>query len=336
MINIIAETAWHHEGDFLFMKNLVQKACRVKGITTIKLHITLDLDEYMDKRHSAYGLLKSWMLSESNWVEIINIIRESGKSLLLLLNDVKAVEFARQFEPEMVEIHSVCLNVPRMQRAVLRNFSSKTKIVVGVGGSTVEEIDQAVNFFGNRDLILMFGFQNYPTDFANINLQKIAKIQKLYPDVAFGYADHTAWDSSLNELVSLLVLSNNMNYLEKHVTTNPGEERCDYSSAISMKKLEDLVKGVEVIESIKGDGSLALNSSELRYAEFGPMKMAAVAKRKILKGEALCLEDLHFCRNNQTTSMSQVDILKSEGLEVLRDIDMGKVIDRDIFIEGLE
>ena len=25
MINLIAETAWHHEGDFSFMKNLVKK-----------------------------------------------------------------------------------------------------------------------------------------------------------------------------------------------------------------------------------------------------------------------------------------------------------------------
>ena len=55
----------------------------------------------------------------------------------------------------------------------------------------------------------MFGFQNYPTSLSDINLRKIPR-QSMYKECLFGYADHTAWNSEDNELVSILVAANNM------------------------------------------------------------------------------------------------------------------------------
>ena len=49
----------------------------------------------------------------------------------------------------------------------------------------------------------MFGFQNYPTKYKNINLEKVRKIQSMYPKLKFGYADHTAWNEPNNELITL-------------------------------------------------------------------------------------------------------------------------------------
>ena len=59
MTKIIAETAWHHEGDFTFMKNLVTKICKESDVDIVKFHITLDLDEYMNKDHDAYNFLNA-------------------------------------------------------------------------------------------------------------------------------------------------------------------------------------------------------------------------------------------------------------------------------------
>ena len=67
MIKLIAETAWHHEGDYLFMKQLVTRICETSSSDIVKLHITLDLDEYMSKDHDSYKTLKSWMLSAKQW-----------------------------------------------------------------------------------------------------------------------------------------------------------------------------------------------------------------------------------------------------------------------------
>jgi N,N'-diacetyllegionaminate synthase len=326
MTKLIAETAWHHEGDFIFMKDLVTKICETSNADIVKFHISLDLEEYMSKDHEAYKTLKSWLLSDKNWEELIGIVRRNNKELMLLLNDTKAVDFSKKFNPEYVELHSVSLNVPRLQIAVLENFSDKTKIVIGVGGCSVEEVEEAIKFFDKRETVLMFGFQNYPTKYEDVNLYKIKKMQDLFRGTIFGYADHTAWDQENNELITLLVASNGMNFIEKHVTTEYGKERCDYSAAISIDQLNILYKKIKVLDKLYGDGSMELNAAEQKYSSYGPMKMAALANRNLNQGEELTINNLRFCRTSQNSDMSQIDILKAIGNKLSKDLQANQVI----------
>ena len=326
MTKLIAETAWHHEGDYAFMKNLVTRICEFSRADIVKLHITLDLDEYMSKDHEAYETLKSWMFTAEQWVELIDIVRNNDKELMLLLNDVKAIEFAKKFSPELIEIHSVCLNVPRLQMAVTENIDAKSKVVIGIGGCTLDEVKSAVDFFHDRETILMFGFQNYPTKYEDVNLGKIRKIQNLFPLKSCGYADHTSWNQENNELISLLVCANGMDYLEKHVTTEYGVERCDYSAAISIEHLNILYEKMKLLDSINGNSSMLLNKAEEEYSKYGPMKMAAIAKRNLKKGRVLAIKDIHFCRTSQTTNVSQIDLLKYIGKNLVENVEINQVI----------
>jgi len=327
MTKLIAETAWHHEGDYVFMKQLVTRICETSSVDIVKLHITLDLDEYMSKDHDSYETLKSWMLSAKQWEELIGIVRKNGKELMLLLNDTKAIDFASKFNPEMIEIHSVCLNVPRLQRAVIENIDKKAKVVIGIGGCSLDEVKKAVQFFHEREIVLMFGFQNYPTKYEDVNLGKIRKIQALYPGKKFGYADHTSWDEDNNELITLLVSANGMDFIEKHVTTDYGKERCDYSAAISIEQLNMLYKKIKLLENLYGDGSMLLNKAEEDYSKYGPMKMAAIAKNDLLKGSKLTMGDIHFCRTSQSTGISQIDLLQVIGNKLVEDVKINQVID---------
>ena len=61
-MKLIAETAWHHEGDYKFMKNLVTEISTKTKADIVKMHITLDFEEYMDPSHEAYSLLKPWLI----------------------------------------------------------------------------------------------------------------------------------------------------------------------------------------------------------------------------------------------------------------------------------
>ena len=309
MIKLIAETAWHHEGDYSFMKDLVSQLCETSSTEVIKMHVTLDFDEYMNKDHDAYSALKKWLFSEEQWDELIGIVQSSKKELMLLLNDTSAINFAAQYNPELVELHSVCLNVPRLQQTLLEKVDNKTKIVIGVGGCSLQEIDKAVDIFCQRDTILMFGFQNYPTKYADVNLKKIRKIQSLYSNKKYGYADHTAWNEQNNELITLLVSANGMSYIEKHVTIEYGKERCDYSAAISIDMFESLAAKVKLLDSLNGDGSVLLNEGEQQYSKYGPMKMAGIAVRDLKKGEIVSVDDINFCRTSQLTDISQIELL---------------------------
>ena len=240
-IKLIAETAWHHEGDFEFMLELINNIIKSKA-DIVKLHITLDLDEYMDVNHPAYETLKGWMFNTDQWTKIIGLIKDSKKELMLLFNDTKALKFGMKFDPQIVEIHSVCLNDIHLLDALKEEIKQNTSIVLGIGGSTLQEINNAIQILNHPNIVPMFGFQNYPTKYEDINFKKIKKIMNLYPKYAFGYADHTAWDEPNNELITLLGASLGMRYIEKHITTKHGLKRCDWNSAISIKMFNKIHK----------------------------------------------------------------------------------------------
>ena len=46
MIKIIAETAWHHEGDIEYMKHLVSNICNKTTADYVKLHINIDFNKH--------------------------------------------------------------------------------------------------------------------------------------------------------------------------------------------------------------------------------------------------------------------------------------------------
>ena len=325
-MKLIAETAWHHEGDYEFMRSLVTEISTKTETDIVKLHITLNFDEYMDSSHDAYSLLKPWLFSKGQWSELITIIRQHGKQIMLLLNDSEAIKFGLSLNPEYVEIHSVCLNDVFMLDELKRGLHQSTKIVFGVGGTSIDEIDHAINYLGHSNVLLMFGFQNYPTVYEDVNLNKIRKIMKLFDNFEYGYADHTAWDSEHNELVTLLGAASGMSYIEKHVTTCYGEERVDWPAAISIDMFNNLHKKVKVLDGLNGDGMLSMNKGELSYSVFGPMKKAAVLKTDVLKGDSLTLDMIKFARTKNISDMSQVDVVKSIGNRINKNIENGTVL----------
>jgi sialic acid synthase SpsE len=131
----------------------------------------------------------------------------------------------------------------------------------------------------------------------------------LYPYLQFGYADHTAWNEDNNELITLLIASNGMHFIEKHVTNVYGTERCDYSAAISITMLNNLYKKLDLINALSSSGSLLLNDGEREYSKYGPMKMAAVLKMDKNNGDFIKKGDFDFIRCYQESDISQIDII---------------------------
>ena len=332
-MNLIAETAWHHQGDYGFMKNLVSEITTKTEANIIKMHITLDFDEYMDSSHDAYALLKPWLFNKDQWRELIEIARINGKKIMLLLNDIEAIKFGLSFSPEYVEIHSTCLNDVFMLDELKKGLSPSTKVVLGVGGTSIDEIDHAIHYLKHSNMLLMFGFQNYPTVYEDVNLNKIRKIMKLFDNFEYGYADHTAWDSVHNELVTLLGAASGMTYIEKHVTTHYGENRVDWPAAISIDMFNNLYKKIKVLDGLNGNGALSMNEGELNYSIFGPMKKAAVLKTDTSIGDILTLEMIKFIRTKEVSDMSQMDVIKSIGKKINKNLENGAILKNKYLID---
>ena len=169
----------------------------------------------------------------------------------------------------------------------------------------------------------MHGFQNFPTDFKDINFLKIQKLLQLYSNLSHGYADHTSWDHKDNVLITMFGAALGMDYLEKHVTTNYGENRVDWQAAISIEMFNDLSDKVKLLKACNGDGLLKLNPGEEAYSVFGANKKAAILNKNIIASHELSIDDFSFKRTGQSSDLSQLDVLAKKGNKIKKDLMKG-------------
>lgn len=327
----IAETAFHHEGDAVFLKDLVSNLLKLE-IQAIKFHLLFDVDDYMINTHSAIDVIRRISLKEDYWDEIFTQVMKGGKEIVALTNDVESLVYINGIQTKRdiaaIELHSTGLNDLFLLKEAC-NFN-KT-IILGIGGSTFDEIHFAVNYLknnGKSDILLMHGFQNYPTNYEDINFSRIRLMQEAF-NLPIGYADHTDPLDDLNAIVSILPLSYGVRVFEKHVTHVFGEKRIDSQAAVSLSKMEEVISlGNSLLKTI-GENTLQFSSAELSYGNTGPMKKALVARSYIKKGASIQLEDIAYKRTEISSMIRQNDIFKIIDGVAKRDIKKDELITYD-------
>jgi len=317
---IIGETAYHHEGDLDFLLGLVEGISAVP-LDAVKFHLLLDPSSYATRSNPILAKLEEWRFSPEQWDAVIERATGLGLDVILLCNDVDSVDHAIKNAARVraIEVHATGINdVFLLERAA----SFPGRIILGVSGSSIDEVSKAVSYLGEKgasDIFLMHGFQNYPTDYRDINLSKMERLQDLF-GLPVGYADHTGYDDPNMLLTSASGAAMGVHVLEKHVTSQPGVERIDYHAAVGYDTISEIRRLMDLFITVRGNGSIELVENELVYGNTGPMKKAIVARRPIAKGEVISRDMLWFKRTGIETPMRQVMIDSLIGRKAACDI----------------
>jgi N,N'-diacetyllegionaminate synthase len=323
---IIGETAYHFEGDFDYMIRMVNDMANLE-VDAIKYHLLLNPSSYCQYKHPIKHLYEKWKFSEKQWKDIIDLSESKGMDVVALCDDIESIRFIIKEYPDLfaVELHATSLNDYYLLHELL-NY--KGKIVLGIGGSTLNEIQFAIDFLrshGKHDILLMYGFQSYPTKYFELNLSRIPKLEAIF-NLPVGYADHTGFDDPNNELISSMAAMMGVNILEKHYTPDFGKERIDYHAAVGKEHFIKIKELMNLALTVYGNGSFSFSDSELAYGNVGPMKKAIVARTDILKGEKLSEDNLWFKRTKEQSPIQQSQFIQLLGLEVIEDISADEVI----------
>ena len=326
---IVGETAYNHEGDIKYLFKMIDEIAEIK-LNAVKFHLLLNPESYMQKKHPLMEETKKWIFNEKQWEDIIDYSNKKELDIVVLCDDVESLEYINKNNKDVfaVELHATGLNDWfLLEKAAKFNGA----VILGIGGSTIDEIAYAVNFLkskgkGKNEIILMYGFQSYPTNYADINLSKMLKIKELF-NLPVGYADHTAFDDPNNEIISVMAAMMGINILEKHYTPDYGKERIDYHAAVGKEQMLRIKELMKLALMVHGDGELKMSKAELEYGNVGPMKKAIVAKRFIKKGEKLSFDNLGFKRTEEGSPMKQNQFLQLIGLEATKDIKEDEIID---------
>ena len=303
---LIAETALNHEYEMNYFKRMIYELSTKTKIKAIKTHMMIDLDTYMIKSHSLYDWLKHNKMTESQYKELFIESKKHGLENIVLLDDYASIDVALNFTNliDAVEIHAVSINDIHMLRDIIK---FDIPIIVGIGGTRIDDILYALEYLKGKDILLMYGYQNFPTNYNYINLNRIPKLRQLF-DLPIGYADHCLFDDENNEMVTLGGYMTGCNIIEKHFTLDYGVKRIDYESAISIDMLNSLHNRMQILAKAKGTDSLILNNYENIYGKIGPMKKTFVASKDILAGEEINFLNMSYKRTGEINYLGQSQI----------------------------
>lgn len=318
---LIAETAFTHEGDLDYLLEQIRIAKSV-DVDYIKFQVLIDIDSVYSDSTDIYRDMKSKMLSPENWIYAMSFAQKIGLKTLILPIDYKALELAINTEyTDAIEIHSICLNDVLFLNQI-NNSETKKMIVLGVGGRTNTDIDFCINYLNSDNLLLMSGFQSFPTQKKDANLGKIKSLRNSY-DYPVGYADHTPWDED-DSLMVLTSLALGVDYLEKHITLIKGKDRADYYSAVSKKEFLNLRKHIAFYQLIYGNDKLDLLShKEITYKN---RERKIIALNDIKKGELFSCSNIGYSVVDKITSIEQKDFNTILSKKAKLDIKKGDII----------
>ncbi|MFO1444432.1 N-acetylneuraminate synthase family protein [Bacillus sp. Bva_UNVM-123] len=280
---LYSETAFHHEGDINYLLKLVELT-KKGNFEGVKFQVIGDLSTYMVDNHSQFDAINKMVLKLSEWTKIIRFAKSLGLKVILMPLDMLAIDWVIKHSElvDFIDIHSVSFyDQPLLQRIK----DSQKPIILGIGGRTEDEIEEAVEFFGEQLKILMHGFQAFPTDLINARLLRISALIDRYPNILIGYADHSPYDNrdAIKGIEYAYLLGARV--FEKHITLDEGVERIDYSAAVGLDKMLIIKNQLEKLNIITLDSNVFnLFPDEEKYRE---RQKKLVASRKILKGEKL-------------------------------------------------
>lgn len=310
---VIAEIASAHEGDPVLCRRLAELAAST-GADAIKFQIFRRdiLISQFHEMHSNFGEIE---LTEEDWLSILTETAEGPCDVIVEVFDQAALALAER---------AGCVAAYKLPTsdisndAFLRSVAATGKpVMLGVGGALKAEIAHAVELLKNTagDVVLMHGFQAYPTKLEDTHLVRLTAFAREF-ECVIGYADHVdASDRELARIIPAMALAAGATVIEKHFTDSRARKGRDHYSALSPDEFAEFVAMLRTLSIAMGDTEDRLRPAEETYRH--QMKRYAVAARDLTAGTLLESDMLTFKRTNRPgITHGDVDRLQGRRLRI--------------------
>ncbi|MBM77803.1 MAG: hypothetical protein CL846_04920 [Crocinitomicaceae bacterium] len=293
-IEIIAEIANAHQGDADIAIEIANKAIDA-NCDIIKFQI-YTADDLLTPSHSRYSHFKKQSFSKKQWEYIFKNINSNNIKIYADIFGNESLEIAKNLNIDGFKIHfSDLLNIP-----LLKKISSIGKtILIGSGGGTLEEISFAIETIKkNRTkkfkIILLHGFQAYPTFIEDTNLDRLKKFKELFKNIETGISDHVSGDSIFSSILPMMAIPYGISCVEKHVTVNRSKKGVDYYSSMDCNDFHDFVSNFRIAEKSIGKSNI-YSKEEINYRK--TVKKKWVFNKKMKKGDLVTENDIIMKRH---------------------------------------
>jgi sialic acid synthase len=278
---VIAEIGHNHQGSvekaqelFVLAKQCGVDAVKLQKRDNRRLYTRALYDSPYDNENSfgaTYGEHREALeLDRGAYAELRACARELGLTLLATAFDERSADLLEELDMPAYKIASGDVrNTP-----LLRHVASFGKpLIVSTGGSTVEDVDRAVEVVTavNPHLCLLQCTAAYPASIEELNLGVITTLRDRYPELVIGLSDHQ--DGIAMAPVAYML---GARVIEKHFTSSHTAKGTDHAFSLMPEGMRKLVRDLRRVPLAIGDGvKRPLPSEEQPLQKMGKKLVAA-------------------------------------------------------------
>ena len=235
-IKIIAEIASAHNGSVKALKKMSDIAVR-QNSDYLKYQIFKNQNLCHKKSKYFNGLNKI----EIKYMKWEKIIKKYEKKIKLILEpfDEESYFFCKKFNKNSyIKISSSEQDNEFVIKDAIKSFK---KVFINISGYSTSEIQNKFGHLDKTKVILMYGYQNFPTNLNKTRFKIIDELKK--KNFFLGYADHSeSTDTSLTYLGCCIAITNGASYIEKHITLDRKKKLPDYISSFEELEFKQFMK----------------------------------------------------------------------------------------------
>ena len=319
-IEIIAELAQGYEGR-PEQARLLLKAAASAGADAAKYQLVF-ADELATQDYQHYDLFRSLEMPSDVWMELSKYAAAECIKLQLDIFGLRSLKLAETIGASAVKLHGTDIANHGLLAEVAR--SVVPKVLLGAGGGWLDEIDHAVAALKNKEVVVLLGFQGYPTpteanQIARVRLL-LERFGKTHPYVSVGFSDHASPDSPQSYALAAVAIGAGARVIEKHLTLGQVMKLEDHESALNPDQFLEFTKTLRACSEAMGTAGDALDfcmsESEKDY-------------RKMIRRHVVASSDL---RAGQVISPADLVLKRTSSKHIMTDLSSvyGKTLKRDI------
>lgn len=292
---VIAEIGHNHQGS-LDQARAMFLAAKEAGASAVKLQkrdnrtlFTKELYNQPYDNANSYGATygehrEALEFKRDEYLELQTYANEIGIIFFATPFDFKSVDFLAELEMPAYKIASADLNNTPLQKYIA-NLGKP--IFLSTGGGNIKDIRRACEVILplNSQLCILHCTAAYPANVEDMNLNVIPSLISEFPNQIIGLSDH---ENGIDAAPIAYMLGARV--FEKHFTLNRALKGTDHSFSLEPEGLRKLIRNLNRIPILLGDGKKNLLESEKKPLK--KMSKSLVAAKALTMGHKLTEEDV--------------------------------------------
>jgi N,N'-diacetyllegionaminate synthase len=321
MIKIIAELAQGFEGKAEQAHLLVLAGARA-GADAVKMQLVY-AEELCTPDYKDFKLFETLEMPDQVWHALAASAKKLNVELHLDVFGPRSLALAESMGAQAIKIHGTDMGNIGLLKAVAK--SGIKQVLLGAGGGFLTEISQAVELLAKKQIVILLGFQGYPTPNEANQIDRVRAVTRIFsdhPNVMIGFADHAPPNSPLSLALAAMALGAGATIFEKHLTLAQTLKLEDHEAALNPDQFSEFATALRACEEAFGKAAsstdFGMAQSELDYRQW--TRKHVVACQPIKAGTII--------------SPDAVVLKRTPSKDILTDLDSvyGKRALRDIFV----